>query len=271
MVYLCSVEKAPLGTGEGSGMLHGKVALVTGGGRGIGEAIARGLSKAGARVGVTGRTEAEIQKVASEIGGEFFIVDQASRTSTDSLAKTVEQTLGGVDILVNNAGIATSARYAKVRDEDWDKMMEVNCTSAFRITKALVPQMVEKGWGRVINIASNAGVSGYSYTAAYCASKHAMVGFTRALAVELAPTGVTINAICPGWVDTKMAADAAARISKVSGRTVTQATESLAKMSPQERIISADEVAHFTLALCNDLGAGMHGQTLVIDGGQILK
>jgi len=131
--------------------------------------------------------------------------------------------------------------------------------------------MIERGYGRVINIASNAGVSGYAYTSAYCASKHAMVGFTRALAMELAKTSVTINAVCPGWVDTQMVANAAENISSKTGRDVDAAREALAKMTPQGRIFAPAEVAHLVASLCPDEARGIHGQTLVLDGGQILK
>ena len=131
--------------------------------------------------------------------------------------------------------------------------------------------MIAAKWGRVVNIASNAGVSGYGYTAAYCAAKHAMVGFTRALAIDLARTGVTINALCPGWVETQLAADAVQRIADKTGRSVAEAKQTLEAMSPQRRMIKPDEVAHAVAMLCADGARGIHGQTLVIDGGAILK
>jgi NAD(P)-dependent dehydrogenase (short-subunit alcohol dehydrogenase family) len=249
----------------------GKTALITGGGRGIGAAIARALAARGARVGVTGRTRSQIDAVAGELGGVALQADFTDRASVDRLIADVGDQLGRVDILVNNAGIAESAPLGRVTDEMWDRMMEVNVTAAFRLIRALVPPMIEAGWGRVVNLASNAGVSGYRYSTAYCASKHAMVGMTRALAIDLAPTGVTINAICPGWVETNMFREAVDRIADKTGRSADQAARSLAKMSPQGRVIQPDEVAHLAVSLCDDAAKSIHGQAIVIDGGAILK
>src|SRR5262249_11282339 len=156
--------------------------------------IARRLTDAGVRVGVSARSTSEIEAVAREIGGVALRADAGDRSSVDALLSELGARLGAVGILVNNAGIASSAALARVEDAAWDEMMEVNVTSAFRITRALAPRMIERGWGRIVNVASNAGVSGCRYTVAYCASKHAMVGMTRALAVDFGPTGVTINA-----------------------------------------------------------------------------
>jgi NAD(P)-dependent dehydrogenase (short-subunit alcohol dehydrogenase family) len=179
--------------------------------------------------------------------------------------------VGVVDVLVNNAGAAESAPLDKTSDAMWDRIMELDATAPFRVTRALVPAMVAAGWGRVVNIASNAGVSGYGYTAAYCAAKHALVGMTRALAIDLARTGVTINALCPGWVETRMVEEAVARIAAKTGRPEADARAQLAAMSPQRRMITPDEVAHATLMLCAAGARGIHGQTIVIDGGAILK
>jgi NAD(P)-dependent dehydrogenase (short-subunit alcohol dehydrogenase family) len=178
---------------------------------------------------------------------------------------------GRVDILVNNAGVAESAALDRTTDAMWDRIVELDATAPFRIARALVPAMIAAKWGRVVNIASNAGVSGYGYTAAYCAAKHAMVGWTRALAIDLARTGVTINALCPGWVHTKMSDEAVARIAAKTGRTTGQAREQLENMSPQHRMIEPEEVAHSALMLCAEDARGIHGQTIVIDGGAILK
>src|SRR5262245_6461988 len=248
--------------------LAGKLALVTGGGRGIGAACARSLAAAGAKVIVCGRSLADLDAVAKEIGGIAIACDIADRGATDRMLRELP---GRVDVLVNNAGVAESASLEKTSDELWDRIVELDATAPFRVTRALVPAMVKAGWGRVVNIASNAGVSGYGYSAAYCAAKHAMVGFTRALAIDLARTGVTINALCPGWVHTKMSDEAVARIAAKTGRSADEARATLEAMSPQRRMIEPDEVAHAALMLCADASRGIHGQTLVIDGGAILK
>jgi 3-hydroxybutyrate dehydrogenase len=247
--------------------LQGKRALVTGGGRGIGQACAQALAQAGAHVTVCGRSARDLAAVAAQVGGAALEVDLLDRASTDRMLAAA----GDIDILVNNAGMAESASLEKTSDELWDRIVELDATAPFRVTRGLVPGMVKRGWGRVVNIASNAGVSGYGYTAAYCAAKHAMVGFTRALAIDLARTGVTINALCPGWVDTAMAAEAVARIAEKTKRSEAEAKQTLEAMSPQKRMIQPEEVAHAALMLCADDARGIHGQTIVIDGGAILK
>lgn len=249
------------------GILAGRLALVTGGGRGIGAAIARTLAGAGARVIVCGRTKPDLDALAREIGGIAIKLDLMDRAATDEVLASV----GHVDVLVNNAGAAESASLDKTTDELWDRIVELDATAPFRVIRALVPGMVKAGWGRVINIASNAGVSGYGYTSAYCAAKHAMVGMTRALAIDLARTGVTINALCPGWVETQMVEEAVTRIASKTGRSLDEARTSLAAMSPQKRMIEPSEVAHAALMLCDHAARGIHGQTIVIDGGAVLK
>jgi len=249
------------------GILAGKVALVTGGGRGIGAAISRALARIGARVIVCGRRKSDLDAIAREIGGTAIECDVADRAATDRMLGAV----GPVAVLVNNAGIAESASLDRTTDEIWDRIIEVDVTAPFRLTRALVPGMVKAGWGRVVNIASNAGVTGYGYSSAYCAAKHAMVGFTRALAIDLARTNVTINALCPGWVETNMVEEAVTRIAAKTGRSAEEARTSLAAMSPQRRMISPEEVAHAAVMLCAHEARGIHGQTLVIDGGAVLK
>jgi 3-hydroxybutyrate dehydrogenase len=248
--------------------LAGKLALVTGGGRGIGAACARSLAAAGAKVIVCGRTQPDLEAVAKEIAGVAIVCDVADRAATDRMVRELP---GRVDVLVNNAGAAESASLEKTNDALWDRIIELDATAPFRITRALVPAMVKAGWGRVVNIASNAGVSGYGYSSAYCAAKHAMVGFTRALAIDLARTGVTINALCPGWVRTQMSQEAVDRIAAKTGRSAEEARATLEGMSPQRRMIEPDEVAYAATTLCADAARGIHGQTIVIDGGAILK
>ncbi|MBK8258337.1 MAG: SDR family oxidoreductase [Polyangiaceae bacterium] len=247
--------------------LAGRKALVTGGGRGIGRAISQSLAEAGAHVIVAGRTAKELEETAALVGGTPLVLDVKDRTA---LAAVRERT-GSVHILVNNAGIAESAPFDRTSDALWDDMMAVNVSSAFFLCRALVPDMVKAGWGRVVNLASNAGLSGYAYTTAYCASKHAMVGLTRALAAEIAKSGVTVNAVCPGWVDTQMTTDAVLRIAKKTGRSEADARKQLENMSPQGRLVSPLEVAHAVRMLCDDAALAIHGQTIVVDGGQVMK
>lgn len=243
----------------------GKRALVTGGGRGIGRAVAQVLAEKGFSVVVAGRTTGELERSASETGGIAITLDVQDREAIAALPDRI----GHIDVLVNNAGIAESAPFDRTSDELWDRMLSVNVTSAFLLCRAFVPAMVKAGWGRVINVASNAGLSGYAYTAAYCASKHAMVGLTRALAIEIAKSGVTVNAVCPGWVETQMTGDAIARIVHKTGRSEADAKRSLENMSPQGRLVSPSEVAHAVAMLCDEQARSIHGQAIVIDGGQI--
>src|SRR5262245_4192311 len=250
-----------------SRMLDGKLAMVTGGGRGIGAAIARALAGAGARVLVCGRTQADLDALAKEISGVAMRADLTDRAATDDMIASA----GHVDVLVNNAGAAESAPIDRTTDALWDRIMELDVTAAFRVTRGFLPGMLKAGWGRIINIASNAGVSGYGYSTAYCAAKHAMVGMTRALAIDLAKTGVTINAVCPGWVETQMVDEAVTRIAQKTGKSLDEARTTLAAMSPQKRMIGPEEVAHTALMLCAHDARGIHGQTIVIDGGAVLK
>lgn len=251
-------------------MLKGKTALVTGASRGIGLAIAERLAREGARVVVVSRDEKLLVPLAERLGGLALSADLADRASLNALLGRVDAEVGRVDILVNNAGIATSAPLERTTDEDWDRTMEINARAPFALCRALVPKMVSAGWGRVINIASNAGRSGYAYTTAYCASKHAVVGLTRALAADLGKTQVTVNAICPGWVRTEMSVEAVQRIADKTKRSLAEAEAELAKMSPQRRLIEAEEVAYLSVSLCADQARGIHGQSIVLDGGQVM-
>ncbi len=250
--------------------LAGRTALVTGGGRGIGRAIAESLATLGARVVLTGRSGAELDQAALALGGIAVRMDLADRAAITTALAEVQSRVGHVDILVNNAGIAESAPFDRTPDELWDTAMAVNVTGAFVLCRALIPKMIEAGWGRVINIASNAGLTGYAYTAAYCASKHAMIGMTRSIALEIARSPVTINAVCPGWVNTKMTDEAIGRIAQKTGRSETDARRSLEAMSPQRRLIEPREVAHTVVMLCAEEARGIHGQAIVVDGGQVM-
>jgi len=251
-------------------MLSGKNALVTGGGRGIGRAIAEALATSGAKVIVTGRSASELDLVAKKTGGVAVVADLSTTAGVRSLIDRVTELAPRIDVLVNNAGIAESARVDKTSDEIWERTMAINATAPFMLCRAFLPKMIEARWGRVINIASSAGRTGFAYTSAYCASKHALVGLTRALAVEVGASGVTVNAICPGWVKTDMAAAAAANIASKTKRSQEDAEGALAAMSPQRRLMEAEEVAHLVVALSAEGARGIHGQAIPLDGGQVM-
>lgn len=251
--------------------LTGRTALVTGGGRGIGRAIAERLSREGARLVVAGRTHPEVDRAAAELGGVGIVMDVADRASLAAGLAALSEKVGHVEILVNNAGAAESAPLERTTDELWDRMIAVNATATFALCRALIPAMVARRWGRVINVASNAGLTGYPYSAAYCAAKHAVVGLTRAIALEVARSPVTVNAVCPGWVETRMVDEAVDRIVKKTGRSEDDARRSLAAMSPQQRMVQPDEVAHVVATLCSDGARSVHGQAIAIDGGQVMS
>lgn len=247
-------------------------AVVTGAGRGIGLAVARALAGAGAAVVVAARTRDAIEAVATELraaGGRAWAVscDVTDLANVQALARAAETHLGHVDILVNNAGISHSAPLQKITLEDWNRTLTVNATGTFLCTQAFLPRMVERRWGRVVNIASVAGLGGGKYIAAYSASKHAVVGFTRSAAVEVAGTGVTVNAVCPGYVDTDMTRESVARIAAKTRMSPEDALRAALATTGQRRLISPEDVARAVLALCDDAGRETSGETVVIAEG----
>jgi NAD(P)-dependent dehydrogenase (short-subunit alcohol dehydrogenase family) len=256
--------------------LTGRVALVTGGGRGIGKAIALSLASAGADVAVSGRSADVLEETAAGIRAAgrraaTVVCDVTERAQVEEMVVRVKHDLGNPLILVNNAGIAASAKLTETTDDMWEAMLRVNATGAFYCLRAVLPLMVEAKWGRVINVASIAARAGAAYIAAYAASKHALLGLTRAVAEEVATRGITVNAVCPGYVDTEMTDRSAAFISLRTGREEQDARKILEDFSPQKRLMTAEEVAALTTYLCSEAARGINGQGIVIDGGSIQK
>lgn len=245
-----------------------KTALITGGGRGIGRAIAFAFAREGIRIAVAARTAAQVEQVATEIGNNAIalVCDVAD---PESVARMFER-VGAVDILVNNAGVAESATVVNTTDELWHKHLSINLSGTFYCTRAALPSMLKKGWGRIINIASIAGKTGAPYIAAYSASKHGVLGLTKSIALEVATTGITVNAICPGYVDTEMVTRGVERITSRTGRTAEEALDTLRKMSPQNRLVTPEEVAAVAWLLASDEGRGINGQGINVDGGTVL-
>ena len=253
-------------------MLNGKSALITGGGRGIGRAIALEFARNGARVAVAARTAEQVEQVAAEIGAEAvaLVCDVSDPESVARMFSDMRERFGNPDILVNNAGVAESATLVNTTDELWHRHLSINLSGTFYCTRAALPAMLKKGWGRIINVASIAGKTGAPYIAAYSASKHGVLGLTRSAALELATTGVTVNAICPGYVDTDMVTRGIDQITAKTGRTAEEALDSLKKMSPQNRLVTPEEVAAIALLLASDAGRGINGQGINVDGGSVL-
>lgn len=251
--------------------LQGKRALVTGAGRGIGRAVALRLAADGAHVALASRTRTEVEGVADEVlgrGGKAaaFVADVARADSVQALFRDA----GPVDILVNGAGVAPSAPLIKTSDAVWRSALETNLSGTFYCLRAALPGMMERGWGRVVNLASIAGKTGYPYIAAYAASKHGVLGLTKVAALEAAERGVTVNAVCPGYVDSPMTDASVARIVEKTGLAAGDVRKRLSDMSPQKRLVTTDEVAALVAFLCGDEARGITGQALSLDGGTVV-
>jgi NAD(P)-dependent dehydrogenase (short-subunit alcohol dehydrogenase family) len=254
--------------------LAGRGAVVTGGGRGIGAAVARALAGAGARVLVAARHGDEVEAVAAELrraGHDAWSApcDVTDTGQVSALERTARARLGTVDILVNNAGTSSSAPVQRIQLEEWQRLLAVNATGTLLVTQAFLPPMRERNWGRIVNVASIAGLAGAKYIAAYSAAKHAVIGFTRSVAAELAGTGVTMNAVCPGYVDTPMTDESLARIMERTRQTREAALAAILTHSGQPRLVTSDEVAVTVLALAGDAAATLNGQTIVLDAGAL--
>ena len=250
--------------------LAGKIGLVTGGGRGVGRAGALALGRAGAALALAARTSSELCAVAAEVsaaGGPAALaleMDLADPASIASGLARLDALLPRIDILVNNAGVAESAPLARTSPELWRRHLEINATAPFLLSRALVPAMVERGWGRVVNIASMAGLAGAPYIAAYAASKHALVGLTRALAAETAGRGVTVNVICPGYAATDMTWLNARRISEKTRKPFDEAVAAMASFNASGRLVEPEAIGAAVVELCREEAAVRSGETVVL-------
>lgn len=254
--------------------LAGRHALVTGGARGIGLACARALLARGARVTLLGRDGAALD---SAVGGlaslgqaQAVSADIADETSVRQAFAQAEAAFGPVHILVNNAGQAVSQKFERTDAALWQNMLAVNLTGTFHCVQAALPGMLAAGWGRVINVASTAGLIGYAYVSAYCAAKHGVIGLTRSLALETASKGVTVNAVCPGYTETDIVRGAVANIVDKTGMTPDAARAKLAERNPQGRLVQPEEVAETVAWLALPASASINGQAIAVDGGEVM-
>ena len=250
--------------------LKGRHALVTGGGRGIGRAIAASLVTAGATVTIVGRSPASLEQAIGQ--GAAHAAAVADVTDAQAVQRAVRDAVdrnGPVDLMIANAGAAASAPFMKSGPEVFRQMLDVNLLGVTNVAQAVLGTMTERGFGRIVAVASTAGLKGYPYVSAYCAAKHAVIGFVRALALETAKTGVTVNAVCPGFTDTDLVAESLERIMAKTNRTRDEALGELVKHNPQGRLIDPSEIADAVLWLCGEGARSVTGQAIVVAGGEI--
>lgn len=259
---------------EASRPLSGRHALVTGAGSGIGEAIAGILVESGARVTLAGRDRGRLEKVAARLGPASQVVAGFDVTSGTAIAEgmaAARHGFGPVSILVNNAGEAKSAPFAKMDSALWNHVIAVDLSSVYLVSQAAIGDLLAHGAGaRIINVASTAGQKGFAYVSAYCAAKHGVIGLTRAMAIEYARTGLTVNAVCPGYTDTPMLDAAAASIEARTGRAAAEIKAEFARGNPQGRLIAPREVAEAVLWLALPGATSMTGQAIAVAGGEIM-
>jgi NAD(P)-dependent dehydrogenase (short-subunit alcohol dehydrogenase family) len=254
--------------------LHGRHAVVTGGARGIGAAVARELAGLGAKVTITGRDRARLEAAGRDLAHDTgqpvhtTVLDLSDPASATRAFVDAREAFGGPYILVNNIGGVETTPFVKAAVEHWQRMLDVNLTSVFLACKEVLAVMKESGEGRIVNIASTAGVAGYRYVAAYCAAKHGVVGFTRALALEVAADGVTVNAVCPGYTDTEMLAESIDKVAATTGKSTEEVRRTFANANPQGNLITPEAVASAVAWLCLPEQTSITGQAIVVDGGE---
>src|SRR5262245_35693494 len=254
--------------------LHGRHALVTGPGTGIGAAIASAIAEAGGRLSLAGRRREPLLALAAKMASaETTVIDGFDVTDPERIAAgiaTAHAKFGAIDILVNNAGQAPSAAFLETDLALWNRVLSVNLTGVFVVTRQVLPDMLAKRAGRIVTIASTAGLVGYRYVSAYVAAKHGVVGLTRALALEVAKTGITVNAVCPGYTDTALLADAIETIAAKSGRSRGNVLKSFTSANPQGRLVKPEEVADAVMWLLSGGASAINGQAIAVAGGEVM-
>ena len=250
--------------------LWGKHAVVTGGARGIGAAVTRALAAHGANVSMLGRSAAAAADLAGDPHLHYAQADVCEPKTLSRAFDSARASFGPIHILVNNAGQGRSAPFVKTDFALWRSMMQVNLDGTFHCIQQVLPAMLNAGWGRIVNIASTAGLIGYGYVSAYCAAKHGVVGLTRSLALEVATKGVTVNAVCPGYTETEMLQRTIEGIVAKTGRTHAEARTELSSKNPQKRVIQPEEVANAVTWLCLPGSEAITGQSIAVAGGEVM-
>jgi NAD(P)-dependent dehydrogenase (short-subunit alcohol dehydrogenase family) len=252
-------------------LINGRHAVVTGGARGIGAAVAEKLKSMGTRLTLMGRDERALSEAVERLPGSAYqLVDVTNAVAVKSAFLAAADQFGPVEVLINNAGAAESAPFEKTTEALWDRMLAVNMTGQFLCQQQVLPAMRAAHWGRIINIVSTAGLIGYAYVTAYCAAKHGAIGLTRALALETARSGITVNAICPGFTETNLLEDSIQNIISTTGRTREEAEKSLKAVNPQRRFIQPSEIAATVAWLCSPGAESVTGQSIAIAGGEVM-
>jgi len=252
-----------------------KIVLVTGASGGLGGALASGFARRGYRVVVTARRQDKLQELADAMaqgGAQALAIacDVTEREQVRNLGAAIAKRWGAVQIVINNAGIARAVSFADMADKLWDETLETNLTGAYNCCKVFLPGMIQSKWGRIINIASTTAKVGYSHVTAYTASKHGLLGLTRSLALETARQGITVNAICPGYVDDERTHENARVMAERTGKNVSEILKLFAASAPQNRLIDPDEVVSLALLMASENLSGMTGQAISVDGGAVM-